>query len=387
MRITVNLVRVFDRKVIWTAEYAEEVEQVFEVQERITRRIVQALRGELTASAPATAAATHDLEALTLYLQGRYAWYRRTPDALREARALLEESVRRDPGFGLAHVGLADLYNVMGGVEYAMLPPADAQRMAMAAAFRALEIEPALGEAHAALGSALLVRGGRYAEAEAHFVTAIRHNPGYAAAHHGYTLCLLALGRMDEALESIHRARLLDPLSAAIASALARTLYLQRRYADAAAENRRALELDPTLLSARLGLAMVLIQMDSVDAAYAEVRRAAATTGDPAPLVVALSGYLEGRSGDQAGAAGRLRSLEQATSSGRYIPPEYFVLAYLGLGRYDEAIDRVEQSVRGGSAWAMTLPVDPVVDPLRGKPRFDRLVAGVVERHGRPDRP
>jgi DNA-binding SARP family transcriptional activator/TolB-like protein/Tfp pilus assembly protein PilF len=373
MRITVNLVRVADRTVIWSAEYDEESDQVFEVQERIARSVVRSLRGELTGVAAEPASFTEDPDALTAYLRGRHAWYRRSPAALLEARERLEEAVRLDPGFGLAHAALADVFNIMGGVEYALLPPADAQRLGLEAARRAVEIDPGLAEAHAAIGAALSVHGARCAEAEGHFRAAIELNPGYAAAHHWYSLCLLALGRVGEARASLRRAQVLDPRSAVITTALARIYYLERLHPLAAAEHRHALELDPGLPSARLGLVMTLVQLDLVDAALAELAEAERIIGGPAPAVLALRGLLEGRAGDRVAAAGRLHALRAASRAGRHIPAEYVAMVHLGLGDAEATAEWVERAVAGGSAWAMTLPVDPVLDPVAAHPRIERM--------------
>jgi tetratricopeptide (TPR) repeat protein len=225
-----------------------------------------------------------------------------------------------------------------------------------------------------------MVHGDRYAEAETHFRMALQRSPGYAAAHHWYSLCLLGLGRMDESMEAIARARILDPRSPVITTAYARNLYLQRRYAAAEAAYRAALEIDPALVGTRVGLAFVLLQTDSARAAIDALGGAAEIADGASPLLDALTGHLHGRTGAPAAATSRLHALESASREGRFIPPEYLALVHLGMGDHETAIGWLEQAVSAGSGWAMMLRLDPILDPLRGAPRFERLLGHLPGR-------
>jgi DNA-binding SARP family transcriptional activator/TolB-like protein/Tfp pilus assembly protein PilF len=387
LRVNVNLVDVADRRVRWSEQYDARGEAVLDLQNRIARSAAEALHGALGGTEPNPEPLTRDVEAFTLYLQGRWSWYRRTPRGLHEALGRFEEASRLDPEFAHAYVGIADVYNVMGGLEYALMPAVQARDRAFPAAERALELAPGLGEAHAAMGNALLNDGGRCAEAVRYFRRAIELNPGHADAHHWHSLCLLALERPDQASAAIHRARLLDPQSPIVAAALGRHLYYQRSYPRAAAEYRRAIGMDPTLASGWLGLAIAMAQMDSTEAAHDALAAAAAALPGGHPAEHALNAYLHGRTGRHDLARAGLERLVAMARSGRYVPDEYFVTAYLGMGDHERALTSLERAVEARSPGTALLHLEPMLDPLRTDPRFERLLARTAEARTAPSPP
>ena len=117
---------------------------------------------------------------------------------------------------------------------------------------KALEIDEALAEAQASLALVRFRKDWDWAGAESAFKRAIELNPGYASAHHFFSLLLCALGRADEAIASIRRARELDPLSLIIGTAVGRVLHFGRQYDRALEECRKTLEMDPAFAGAHL---------------------------------------------------------------------------------------------------------------------------------------
>src|SRR5262249_38794704 len=89
-------------------------------------------------------------DALELYLKGRYCWLSRSGKRMLQAAGYFEQAIAKDPGHALAWSGLADAYNLMGS--HGVLASGTACRKAMGAARRALELDPNLAEAHAAMG-------------------------------------------------------------------------------------------------------------------------------------------------------------------------------------------------------------------------------------------
>src|SRR5207247_7741574 len=95
--------------------------------------------------------ATQNPEAYKLYLQGRFYWNKRNPEAIKKARDLFQEAITADPEFALAYTGLADTNNMLGGTYHA-IPRQEGFRDARQAAETALRLDPNLSEAHASLG-------------------------------------------------------------------------------------------------------------------------------------------------------------------------------------------------------------------------------------------
>ena len=119
---------------------------------------------------------------------------------------------------------------------------------------KALEIDPNLAEAYASLGVVRQAYDWDWAGASEAYLRAIELNPSYATAYHWYALHLAGMGRFEQALDEMKRARTLDPLSLIIDTELGRVLYTARRYDEAADQLEQTLALDPNFVPARSAL-------------------------------------------------------------------------------------------------------------------------------------
>ena len=144
LRITAQLANAADGYQLWSESYDREVDDVFAIQEEISRAIVSMLRGHLVATSPVRIAerSTQDADAYDLYLKGRYAWHQRTEDGLRRATDYFGQAVARAPSYARAYVGLADAYAVLGFYDY--LAPRESFPRAEQAAQRALALDSSL---------------------------------------------------------------------------------------------------------------------------------------------------------------------------------------------------------------------------------------------------
>jgi serine/threonine-protein kinase len=377
LRVRVRLVEAATGSLLWSGRYDREIGDVFAVQDEIARAVVDALRVELAGEGGSLVrGSTGDPEAHALYLRGRAAWYTRTPEGLREAVAFFGRALERDPAYALAHIGLADAYNMLGAFDYGVHPPGEIYPRAREAATRALALRPDLAEAHTALANVLLNHEWDWDGAARAFRHALQLNPGYAPAYHWYSLYLGATGRHAEALDAVRRARELDPMSLVMGTALARQLYFARDLGGAAREYRAVLAHDAGFLPARLGLGLALAQAGAAEEAVEELAGAPEAPGDPRPVVLALLGHAQGRAGRRAEAGASLARLRRAAEA-RYVPPEYFAVVHLGLGEADAALDWLERACDARSGSVVYLRVDPLLDPVRADPRFLRLCARV----------
>ncbi len=154
-----------------------------------------------------------DPVARNLYLSGQYYWDKRTPADLNKAVSYFEQAIDRDPKYAEAYVGLANCYSLLR--EFAAMPSDEAFPRALAAARKAVELDPSSAEAHNALAFGTFYWNWDAAEAEREFRSAIKLDPNYVTAHHWYATFLMVLGRLPEALEQINQAQQLDPASTA----------------------------------------------------------------------------------------------------------------------------------------------------------------------------
>jgi tetratricopeptide (TPR) repeat protein len=153
-------------------------------------------------------------EAQDLYLKGRYYFEKRTPGDLNQAVDFFTQAIVHDPGYAAPYVGLADTYNLLR--EYSAMPPQEAFPRALAAATKAVELDPNSAEAHNSLAFASFWGFFDAATADREFKRAIELDATLPRAHHWYATFLINIQRNREALAEIEKARQLDPSSTPI---------------------------------------------------------------------------------------------------------------------------------------------------------------------------
>src|SRR3984893_7262935 len=175
LRITAQLIKVADGFSLWSERFDREMQDVFAIQDDITRAIMAALKLRLAGRSdqPAFKLQTTNAEAYELYLKGRYFWNQRGI-GLRKSLHYFELALIEDPDYALAMSGLSDSYSLLSW--YGDLPPAEAIPKAIAPAERAVQLDPQLAEAHTSLGFCQLCNWDR-AGAEREFRRAIALNP------------------------------------------------------------------------------------------------------------------------------------------------------------------------------------------------------------------
>jgi len=211
-------------------------------------------------------------------------------------------------------------------------------------------------------------------ESEAFFRRALELNPGYATAHHWFSVDILAaLGRFEEAHEEIETARRLDPLSLIIVEGHAYLFTLARRYDEAVAGFRGLLDLDPSYSKAYSSLGRAYAQQGRYDDAVAAFEKARELAGE-LPSIVAALGQVHGLAGRPDAARtllARLHELEQADS---FVPATSYALVHAGLGERDRALDCLETAVQRRELSVSLLKVHPAYDSLRAEPRFAAIL-------------
>jgi serine/threonine-protein kinase len=378
VRVNVQLINALNDTHLWGDVYERKLTDIFAVESDIAKTIADTLQAKLTGAEKQLIAAqpTTDLTAYELYLKGRLLWSKRGGENLRQAIGFYEQAIARDPKYALAYAGLAEACVLLPF--YTATAPQDAYPTAKAAALKALQLDEKLAEAHTALGLLLCIGDLDMAGSISEFQRAIALNPNYATAHHWYgNGPLLALGRFEEAIAEGKRAIELDPLSPIINADLGQNLYNARRYDEAIAQLRKTLEIDPTFYYAHYNLGIALQRKGDVPAAIAEYTKAQQLSDDL--FVQVLLAAAKAQSGDKDAAIQMLAELEEL-SQHRYGLRAYSrTLLYLSLGNRDEAIRRLEQAIADHESLTITLiKVDPMLDPLRGDPRFEALVQKVV---------
>jgi eukaryotic-like serine/threonine-protein kinase len=380
VRVNVQLINARNDSQLWAERYDRRLTDVFSMESEIAKAIADTLGAKLRylERRAIVTRPTENTEAHLLHLKGTYFSNKRTAPDLRTAIGYFKAAIGKDPNYALAHAGLADAYALLslwGGEG-----PHQTVREAKAAVRKALELDESLPEAHNSLGVLLALHDFDFAESKKEFERALELDPNYATAHHQFAnLNLSMVGDFDRAIAEGNRAVELDPLSLIINADLGQDFMLARRYDEAIDQLRRTLEMEPRFYYARWTLGEALQMKGQLREAIAEYEKATETSDDPIVLAMLAQGYA--RNGQRDRASNLLSQLEQMAGH-RYVGPFAFALAHVALGEIDKAIDLLEQAYHERDPRIVGIKVEPLLDPLRGHPRFERLVTNITGAKG-----
>jgi serine/threonine-protein kinase len=395
VRVTAQLIEAREDREMWANSFERETTDVLVLQSELVQAVAGEIRVQVTPqeSERLKTARRVDPEVYDVALKGKATLESATREGeLRQAIDLFQKAIDRDPTYAPAWAGLGEATWSLATVGFEFVAPAEVRDKAIAAAEKALELDPTLPDAHKAV--AVIAVDGEWdlAKAQRHFEKALELRPGYASAHNLYGQMLggMPLPRFDEARRHYDRARELDPLSPWNDINLVAWWLYQGQPERALEEGERARPRNPTLwvIPWQMGFAQLLLGLPSqavpeFEASLA-VNRPERTAAVLAPL-----GLAYGLAGRRAEALKILAEMEQASRK-RYISPFYLAEVYSGLGRMDEAFRLLDRALEQRTPWLVACtPYESSSVALRRDPRWkpfiDRLRRAVRLPPGTPD--
>jgi TolB-like protein len=371
VRITLQLIHGPTDRHLMAKNFQRDLRDVLALQNDVARTVADEIQVTLTPSVrqrlqPDDRAAGPNPQAYDTYLKGRYNHNRGSGDGFESALRYYEEAVSIDPGFALAHAALAEVC-VTGPIVFAGIRTID---YCADAAIKAVEIDPDLAEARAALATIQFFRW-EWSEAEAEFKRAIELNPSSAIARQSYGEYLRISMRLDEALVEARRAESLDPFNLMAKIKVAWTLMSQRNYDEAMAQLNDVLEMEPGFFIAYFNIGLVHAINRDVDNLLASARRVAEVhpDGNDAFEVLLLTGMAHAIRNEEAEMLAIIDILEREV--GNVFGAQ--IAALYGLaGQEQKALNRLDQALEMRS---LDLPTTsfPTFDPLREHPRFKAI--------------
>jgi adenylate cyclase len=381
IRITAQLVDARTGYRIWADTYDRPLTDLFAVQDEIAGRIANSLSARLRGGVAADGlfrGGTTDVEAYDLYLLGRQKWATRRIPLLHEAVAHFEQAIARDSGFALAWSGFADAIDALAWrSDDAGLARTDE---ALRAAMRSVMLEPELAEGWASLGVLLMEFEHDYLFAEAVLRRALALKPSYGTAQLWLGNVLLYRGRAEEALGHQLANASLDPLSPLGASVTLTFLALGRwdEARDASLRFRDVRFTSMSVPAVRLVTNATRWRFTAVEAAqYAREWAEIVGYAEPAEAEVIGRAVIEPQHRD--GARAVLRRMAAAG-----LPPQDLAHLHLAIGDADEAADLIVLAFERRDPTLIQLAADPAFDPLRGDPRFNRVMESLRLSNSRP---
>jgi TolB-like protein/DNA-binding winged helix-turn-helix (wHTH) protein/Tfp pilus assembly protein PilF len=380
MRVTAQLIRAAVDAHIWAGEYHREYRSILEVQEEVTRSIVEQIEVNLTPEDRQRLASTHpvDPNAYENYLKGRYYFNQRTQDALNKSIASFQEAIATDSAYAPAYSGLAEAYAMLGF--RGGFPSKDALARAKVAALKAIELDSDLAEPHACLAFIAETYEWDWATAEREYKRALELSPGDARTHNWYAGFLTYLRRFDDAISEAKRARYLDPLSLPINNALAGRLLAAGHYDEALKQVQETLELDSHFAPAHQTMGWVYLHSGKQDEAIREFQTALELSGTEDTDLQLDLGFAYAVSGRRDQATSILTHLKQLHDQG-VVPSGSVAIMYGVLGASNQAFAWLEKAYEERDPQLTYLLAGRRFEPLRKDPRFELLVRNV----GLPD--
>ena len=385
VRVTAQVIQVHPERLLWAERYDRALGDIVILQGTLAREIAHAIHVALTPQEQARLAnlrpVNHD--AYEALLRGRYYWNKRTEATTTKAMEYFRAASEKDPTYAHAFVGLSNSYWSLALSEalQEVLPPREAFAKATAAVDKALEIDDTLAEAHASLAHIKFQYDRDWAGAEREFKRAIELNSNYADAHHWYALCLMWMGRQDEAVGQIQAARELDPLSLPINANLGWILAVGGRYEQAIDQSRKTLEMDPNFALARYRLGQTYVLAGNYSEAVAELTKAVGLS--QSPRAMSELGLAHALAGNRSAALELLGQLTDQSKQ-RHISPFNLAVIHGGLGDKERALEWLDKAYEERSPSLNLLKVSPAFIGMHREPRFVAMVRslGMEAFHG-----
>ncbi|HKP39233.1 MAG TPA: winged helix-turn-helix domain-containing protein [Pyrinomonadaceae bacterium] len=368
--VTIRLISTSDGKVLWQAKQADELRNTSKLTTSLVDKAAREVFAVSASSLKSVLAkpGTTSPAAHEAYVKGRYYWNNRTAQGLHKSIGLFEQAITLDPNFALAHAGLADAY-AFDRISWSK---------AEAAARKALELDGALGQAHATIGFVRWFWLWDWDEAAREYKLAIALSPDYATAHQWYGLFLASRHYPREAKAELQQALQLDPFSLPINADLAQVLYFMGDFDGAIQQCKQTLALDQNFVNAHLYLYQAYTMKGLYEEAVAEyfklqeiiVRDPGFGQQEEKALRAAYA-----KNGIRGFWREKLRTEEPVADKIRdpYQRAQYFAL----LGEKEQALEALSVAINRRDQPALFTKVDPMLRSLFEDSRFDALLQQV----------
>jgi eukaryotic-like serine/threonine-protein kinase len=372
--VRLELVDVKNGHRIWGEQYDRIVSDLAQTQVDIGREVLSKLRVTLGGESERNLSRRHSAsaDAYKLYLKAAYLFNHQTnEDHLRVAIATFHQALAEDPQYALAAAGLANSYVALA--EYAS--PNEAMPKAREYALRAIEMRTAASEAHVALGLVKLLYDWDWRAAEREFKYDSSLTPKSIETFGCYLHSTDTLGRTQEAIATLTRLLVNDPMSMWNNEEFGCATYYARQYDTSLKQSRRATEIQPDSIFSYFNLARAYTQKGMYAAAITELDKGRQINPN-FPLLLAERGYVEAVRKDKSAAIRTLSHLAEMAKQ-RYVDAYPIALVYLGLGNREKAFAQLERAYVQRSSSMPWLKVEPKFDSVRSDPRYIDLLRRV----------
>ena len=362
IRLTAQLIQVKDQTHLWSQDYDYLAKNILNVQDDVAKAVAREIRVRLTSQQQAELAQSHPVnpKAFDAYLQGYYFFERNTDKDTDMAAKYYERAVQLDPSYALAWVGLSRVRNWQANT--GVIPVEDGRRLAREAVERALAQNPNLAEAHTQMGRIKQQVDFDWAGAGASFRRAVALDPGNPEVVRTAAGSAAMLGRFDKVLQLGRQAVDLDPLNADSWESLAETEFFMEQLDQAAADCKKALELNPDVVAAHMVLSQIYVMLGRPHDALPEIELVRYDANRASLYAIAYHALGRKKESD----AGLSELVTKYYAGGAYQIAE----VYAFRNQSDEAFEWLDRAYTQRDGGLAETKVDPLLKSLHNDPRY-----------------
>lgn len=373
VRITAQLISTVDGYHIWSDTFDRGLEDIFAVQDEISKIITAQLRIKLSLDSHKQTLVEqpiNNIEAYNLYLKGRYFWNKWSPENVKSAIAHFHEAIKLEPAYVAAYASLAGCYIFLAvsGISN----PNDAYPKAFEYADKALALDENNPDSLQAIAMVNFLFNKERDKAVKIFDKVLELNPKHADAHHFYSMLLCVIGDLKKALEEIEASLQVDPLSLITIVHLADVYLYMGRFDEAMVEIDRVLGMDSSFRMATEKKAWIYYYMDEYDLALATFKKYQSQTGSELKGLAGL-GYMYAKTGHPEKAEELLLRIDkrEKLEEGVVLEMDRAVI-YLGLNNMDKVFYHIEEALKQ-NVGGFYVASDPLWLSLKKDPRFEPM--------------
>ncbi len=377
VRITAQLINTIDGYHIWSDSFDRNLEDIFEVQDEISRRIANILREKLTRheiNKPLVKSRPNNIDAYNYYLKGMYHFNKFISADVKRGIEFFEKAIELEPRYAAAYAHLSGCYVYLGAIGH--LNSITAYPKAKELAFKALTIDDTDPISHLSIAMVRIFFDWDWKGAERSFKKALEINPNFCTAHHYYAMYLTANNRHEDALKTIQKAVELDPLSVPVMEYYADICLNLERFDEARELYEKVLDFDPTFRNALYGLGWLNILTKNYEEAFDIFKEVQLQTENALKGITPL-GYLYAITGRTEEALDCISKLELRKTIEPDVSLNFdFAVIYVGLKEYDkvfEYLDLAYEERSGGLIFMRNIYWRDIHDD----PRFHQLMRKV----------
>lgn len=373
VRITAQLIQASDDFHFWSESWDRKMENIFEIQDEISLHIAEKLReqyGHFEIRDHLVEKQTNNIDAYTYSLKGRFYYNKWNPDDVKKAINFYKKALELDPSHTESYIGLSNSYGFMATTQF--MPGDEAWPIAIENIHKAYALDPEHAGVHYQLANFSFFMECDYQNAARHIFKSLEVKPNYTESRQFMSFLYMLRGEMEEAYGHLQLALDIDPLNQETLFYKAYYLYRMGNYEESVLQLDECIEVNPKNLPAIIIRAYNLIKMSRYD----EVLTMLETLSEdivPEQERLGIQSLVSIYKNDDANAMKFMTKLKAtAQDPTAFQAHSYLFLAYVNLGKNDEAFAWLEEALKLKSSILQLLYSDPLTVKLRIDARYQK---------------